>query len=45
MLDVEECMLEVVMNGYYTCSCGNYVEADGECYCGEQNPILEAGLI
>jgi len=45
MINLESMLKEITENGYYTCSCGNHVEPDGDCYCGRPNPLKEAGLI
>lgn len=38
---IEDYLLQIIIDGYYTCECGNNVEPDGECYCGIPNPISD----
>ena len=41
MTSIEKALEECAEKGYYTCDCGNFVEADGKCYCGRKNPLAD----
>ena len=42
---IRDAMDEYMTEGILTCICGNCIEPDGECYCGEPNPLILAGMI
>jgi len=43
VVSIHTALRECEEKGFYTCECGNAVEADGKCYCGEKNPL--SGLV